>query len=319
MEIKSIGGEQGLIRMIERKPKNKNVLLGIGDDAAIIKTGKKLVLTTDLLVEDDHFSLNWSTPKQVGAKAMEVNVSDVAAMNAKPLYALISVCLKKSSNVEFVKGLYDGINSVAKKYNIDVIGGDFTHGEKVVVNIAMIGEPVGKPCLRKGAKPNDYIFVSGKTGESTAGLELFRKKVKGFKRIKKKHLEPKAELKKALQIGKIATSMEDVSDGIASEVKNICIQSKCGAEIFTDKVPIAADVKKAAEKLGKSALDFSLFGGEDFQLVFTVPKKNLVKAKKLGTLIGRITFGKKIFLVENCDKRNCKKKELKKAGYDHFA
>ena len=88
MKIKTIGGEQGLIKMIERKPRNKNVLLGIGDDAAIIKTGKKLVLTTDLLVEDDHFSLKWSTPKQVGAKAMEVNVSDVGAMNAKPLYAL---------------------------------------------------------------------------------------------------------------------------------------------------------------------------------------------------------------------------------------
>jgi len=314
MKIKSVGGEQGLIKMIKRKPKNKNVLLGIGDDAAIIKTGKKLVLTTDLLVEDDHFSLKWSTPKQIGAKAMEVNVSDVGAMNARPLYALVSVCLKKSSSVEFVKGLYTGINSVAKKYKIDVIGGDFTHGEKVVVNIAMIGELVGKPCLRKGAKQGNYIFVSGKTGESTAGLELFRKKVKGFKRIKKKHLEPKAELKKALKIGKIATAMEDVSDGIASEVKNICIQSKCGAEIFIDKIPIAADVKKAGEKLRKSALDFSLFGGEDFQLVFTVSKKNLNKAKKLGTLIGRITSGKKVFLVENC-----KKRELKKAGYDHFA
>ncbi len=314
MKIKSVGGEQGLIRIIERKPKNKNVLLGIGDDAAIIKTGKKLVLTTDLLVEDDHFSLKWSTPKQVGAKAMEVNVSDVAAMNAIPLYALISVCLKKSSSVEFVKGLYKGINSVAKKYKIDVIGGDFTHGKNVVVNIAMVGELVGKPCLRKGAKSNDYIFVSGKTGESTAGLELFRKKAKGFKRIKKKHLEPKAELKKALQIGKIATAMEDVSDGIASEVKNICIQSKCGAKIFTEKIPIALDVKKAAEKVGKSALDFSLFGGEDFQLVFTVNKKNFGNAKKLGSLIGRITSGKKIFLVEKGEK-----KELKKAGYDHFA
>ncbi len=314
MQIKTIGGEQALIKMIKRKPRNKNVLLGIGDDAAIIKAGKKVVLTTDLLVEDDHFSLKWSTPKQVGAKAIEVNVSDIAAMNASPLYALVSVCLKKNTSVEFVKGLYNGINSAAKKYGIDVIGGDFTHGEKIVINIAMIGEPVGKPVLRKGAKPNDYIFVSGKTGESTAGLELFRKKAKGFKRIKKKHLEPKAELKKALQIGKIATSMEDVSDGIASEVKNICAQSKCGAEIFTDKIPIAFDVKKAAERVGKNALSFSLFGGEDFQLVFTVGKKNLGKAKKLGTLIGRITSGKKIFLVENF-----KKSELKKAGYDHFA
>ncbi len=314
MRIKSIGGEFGLIQMIRRKPRNRNVLVGIGDDAAVVRPGKKLlVLTTDLLVEDDHFSLKWSTPKQIGAKAMEVNVSDVAAMNALPLYALVSVCLKKNSGVEFVQGLYRGIYSVAGKYDIDVIGGDFTHGKKVAINITMVGEAAGRLCLRSNAKAGDYIFVSGKIGHSTAGLELLRKKVRGFKRIKKRHLLPRAQLRKALRIGKIANAMEDVSDGLASEVKNICSESRKGAEIFLERVPISKEVKRAAKAVGKKAIDFALFGGEDFELVFTASRKNRKKAEKLGTLVGRITKGRKIYLVENG-----KKRLLKKAGYDHF-
>ncbi|MCX6799281.1 MAG: thiamine-phosphate kinase, partial [Candidatus Diapherotrites archaeon] len=263
-KLRSIG-EFGLIQMVKRKPRNRNVLVGIGDDAAVVRFGgKKLVWTIDMLVQDDHFSLKWSTPKQIGIKLMEVNVSDIGAMNAKPLYALISICLTKDTSVGFVKGLYEGIYSIARKYGIDVIGGDTTCGEKIVLDVTMIGEPAGKLCLRSSAKKGDCIFVSGKIGDSTAGLELLRHNVKGFARIKKEHLQPTAELRKALAIGKIANSMEDVSDGLASEVRNICNESKCGAEIFVDKVPIAPDVKKAAALLGKSALDWALFGGEDF-------------------------------------------------------
>jgi len=314
-KIKSIGGEQALIKLIKKKPRRKNVLLGIGDDAAVVKPGKKnLVLTTDMLVEGDHFSLKWSKPEQIGAKAVEVNVSDVAAMNAKPLYALISVCLKSDTSVEFVKGLYKGIYSSAKKYRVDVIGGDFTHGAKISVNIAMVGQSCGRLCLRSGAKPGDSIFVSGKIGDSAAGLQLFLKKTRGFSRVKKRHLEPKAQLKKALQIGKIANAMLDVSDGLASEVKNICSESKCGAEIFLEKIPIAEDVKKAAKAVGKNALDFALFGGEDFELVFTAGRKNRKMAKKLGSEVGKIIRGKKVFLV-----KNSKRVELRKTGYDHFA
>ncbi|MBN2067137.1 MAG: thiamine-phosphate kinase [Candidatus Diapherotrites archaeon] len=315
MKIKSIGGEQGLIQMIKRRPRNRAVLVGIGDDAAVVRPGrKKLVLTTDLLVEDDHFSLKWSSPEQVGKKAVEANVSDVAAMNAKPLYALVSVCLKKSATVEFVRGLYKGIYSAGKKYGVDVIGGDFTHGEKAVVNIAMVGEASGRLCLRSNAKNGDLIFVSGNIGGSTAGLELLRKGKRGFANVKKMHLEPKAQLGKALKIGSIANAMEDVSDGLASEVKNICRESGKGAEIFLEKIPISGEVKKAAKVLEKSAVDFALFGGEDFELVFTVPRKNRKRAERLGTEVGKITKGKKIYLVENG-----KKALLEKAGYDHFA
>ncbi len=314
-KIKKIGGEFGLIQAIRKKPALKSVLVGIGDDAAVVNVGgKKLVLTTDLLVEGDHFSLKWSSARQIGAKAVEVNVSDVAAMNAKPLYALVSLCLKRETSFEFVRELYKGIYAAAGKYGIEVIGGDFTHGENMAVNIALVGEATGRLCLRSGAKEGDLIFVSGGIGHSAAGLELLRKNFKGFKGIKKLHLEPKAQLGKALRIGKIAHAMEDVSDGLASEVRNICFESRCGAEIFAERIPITAGVRKAAKAVGKSALDFTLFGGEDFELVFTVGKRNLKKAGKLGTLVGRIIRGRKIYLVERG-----KKKELKRVGYDHFA
>ncbi len=315
MKIKSIGGEFGLIQLIRKEPKRRSVLVGIGDDAAVVKPGNRLlVLTTDLLVEGDHFRLDWSTPRQVGIKAMECNVSDVAAMNARPLYALVSVCLKRDASVEFVRELYAGINSVARKYEVDIIGGDFTHGEKAVVNVAVVGEAESNLCLRKNARPGDAIFVSGNLGASAAGLALLLKKARGFQRIKIKHLEPRAKLGKALRIGKIANAMEDVSDGLASEVRNICFESKCGAEIFAEKVPVAADVKRAGKKLGKSALDWAFFGGEDFELVFTVPPNKVRKARRLGKEVGRIVAGKKIFLVEKG-----KKRELKKVGYDHFS
>ncbi len=313
--IKSIGGETALIQMIKRKPKNKNVLVSIGDDAAVIKTGsERLVLTADQFVEDDHFSLKWSTPRQIGVKAMEASISDVLAMNATPLYALLCICLTRQSSVEFVKGLYNGINTVAKKYGVDIIGGDFTHGQKTVVSVTVVGRPNGKLCLRGNAKVRDFIFVSGCLGGSTAGLELLKKGIKGFGKVKQMHLEPKAQLKKAAEIGRIANALEDVSDGLASEARNICRESRKGAEIFLEKIPISREVKKAAKAVEKNAVDFALFGGEDFELVFTVSKKNLGKASKLGTLVGRVTNGRKIFLVEG-DNRT----ELKKAGFDHFA
>jgi len=315
MRIKSIGGELGLIRMIKRKPKRRGILVGIGDDAAVVKPGnKRLVLTTDLLVEGDHFSLKWSTPRQIGVKAIETNVSDIAAMNAKPMYALISVSLKKDTSVEFVRSLYSGIYASAKRYGIEVIGGDFTHGENIVVNVVLVGEAESNICLRRNAKPGDLIFVSGSIGGSAAGLELLRKRVRGFHDVKRAHLEPKAQLKKALRIGKIANAMEDVSDGLASEVRNICAESRCGAEIFIEKIPVSRRVRKAAKAVGKNAVDFALFGGEDFQLVFTVSKKKLSKAKNLGTLVGRIISKRKIYLV-----KGKRKSELNRAGYDHFA
>ncbi len=312
MKLKEIG-EMGLVKRIARKPWRKGVLVGIGDDAAVIRVGKKkLVVTVDSLVQDDHFSLKWFSPKQVGMKAIEVNVSDIAAMNAMPLYALVSLCLPRATPLKFVDGLYKGIYFTAGKYGIDIIGGNITHGKQIVVDATMIGEAKGRIPLRSNAKPGDAIIVSGKLGASTAGLRLFLRKKKGFAAVKRKHTESKAQLKKAHAIAKYSNAMEDCSDGLASEVRNICDASKCGAVLQWEKIPVSAETVKAAKALGKDGREFALFGGEDFELIATVPKRNLKKVK--GFVVGRIIKGKKIFL-----EKNGKKRLLKKAGYDHFA
>ena len=312
MKISRIG-EFGLIDRIKRKAKDKNVLVGIGDDAAVVKIGKKLaVFTTDALVEGDHFSLSYFTPEQVGMKAIEINVSDIGSMGASPKYALVSLALRKNMDVEFVDKLYKGMRKAADKYGIDIIGGNLTHANQIIVDIDLIGFVEKKKlCLRSNAKPGDFILVSGNLGASTAGLNLFLKKIKGYDNVKKKHLEPKAKLHKVKSFLKYINAMEDISDGLASEVSHICEQSKVGAVIYADNVPIKDEVRKAAKAVGKNALDYALYGGEDFELVFTVSEKNLSKVG--GFLVGEITKKKNVRIY-----KNSKESRLKKHGYDHF-
>jgi thiamine-monophosphate kinase len=140
MKIKEIG-EFGLIDRITKKPKHKDIVVGIGDDCAVVKTKKGLqVLTTDTLVEGDHFKREWFSPKQIGMKAIEINVSDVAAMGAIPKYVLVSLALPKDLDVEFVDGLYNGMWKTCDKYNIEIIGGNMTHSKQMVITITLIGE-----------------------------------------------------------------------------------------------------------------------------------------------------------------------------------
>jgi len=312
MKIKDIG-EFGLIDRITKKPRDKNVIVGIGDDAAVVKTKGLQVLTTDCLVEGDHFRTEWFTPKQIGVKSIEINVSDIAAMGAVPRYVLVSLALPKDLDVEFVEELYEGMWNVCDKYNIEIIGGNMTHCQQIVISIALTGEVDKKNlCLRNGAKPGDFIFVSGPLGNGRAGLRLFQNNFKGFEQVKKGYLEPKANLDRALKIAPYVNSMEDISDGLASEIKHICDESNCGAILYKDKIPISDQVRDFAKKLKEDEYDYALYGGEDFELVFTVSKDELDKVD--GFLVGEITKNKEI-------KLSYKGKEIPitEKGYDHFS
>lgn len=318
MRIKDIGGEFALIRRISRKIKDASVLTQIGDDTAVVKIGGKLLLLTiDSLVEDDHFSLHWSTPYQIGVKAMEINVSDIAANGGVPRYALISLCLRKDMEVEFVDELYKGIYSVAKRYGFEIVGGNLTHGKQIVIDVAMIGE-TKKPVLRSGAKIGDLICVTGDLGKSRAGLELFRHFGPDAKRfgVAKAHLEPRCRLKESQVISKFASAMIDVSDGLAPEVGHICEMSKVGAVVYKEKIPISKQTLAAAGLVKKDAFDFALHGGEDYELVFTLSEKNLKMLKrrfKNFSVAGKILAkGDGVYLLDKG-----KQKPLGK-GYDHF-
>jgi len=317
MKIKGIGGEFGLIERIKKNVRlfSKDVVVGIGDDSAALKYGKKyLLLKTDMLVQDVHFSLKHSTPEQIGAKAIEQNVSDIASMGGLPKYALVSLALPKNTDVDFVDGLYKGINKKSGKYKISVVGGDLSQSSKVMVGIFLAGFVENKYlALRSGAKISDLIFCSGNAGKSAVGLELLKNNKKG-KSIKT-HLEPECRLDLARKLVKTGiNSMIDVSDGVASEIGHICQESDVGAIIYADKIPMSKNTINDAKKLNKNPIDFALYGGEDFELVFTADKSKLNQFKKYDVkVIGEIVDKKYgIKLVKGGKKLNLGR------GFDHF-
>lgn len=311
-------GEFKLIKRIKNKAKlySKDVIAGIGDDAAVLKFDKDkyLLAKSSMLVEDVHFSMRYSTPEQISSRAIEQNVSDMAAMGGLPRFALISLALPKGIDIGFVDKLYKGINKKSEKYRIRLIGGDIISSEKVIMGISLMGFVEKKYlALRSGAKINDLIFCSGDVGESSTGLELLRRNLKG-KSIKK-HIEPESRLDLARELVKIGiNSMIDVSDGIASEVRHICSESCVGAIIYADKIPISKNTIKDSKKIKKNPLDFALYGGEDFELVFTASKSKLNRLKKYEvSVIGEIVDKKYgIKLVKNGKKLNLE------GGFDHF-
>ena len=317
MKISKIG-EFGLIERLKRKVKifSKDVIKGIGDDAAVLNYDKNnyMIFTTDMLVEDVHFSLKYFRPWQVGMKAIEQNVSDVASMGGIPKYALVSLAILKNTEVSFVEKMYDGINKASSKYKLNIVGGNISSSNKIIVDISMIGF-VEKKYLatRSNAKIGDLIFCSGNVGKSACGFELLKNRKSGIST--KFHLEPKSRLDLARKLAKIGVnSMIDISDGVAPEILHICNESKAGAKIFVDKIPISKSTETDAEKLGKNPYEFALYGGEDFELIFTTSKSKAKRLKNLNVkIIGEITNKK------NGIKFYKNKKIMKvKKGFDHF-
>ncbi len=298
-------GEFGLIKRIAEKERiadKKDIIAGIGDDAAVLKDKKNsyLLLTTDMLVENVHFNQK-ATPFQIGWKALAVNISDIAAMGGIPEYALISLGLRKNTALKFIDELYRGIRTLAQKFEVQILGGDTVASSKIVVNIALIGEVEKKYLtLRKGAKPGDKIYITGRLGGSITGKHLsFIPRVREARYLVK-NFHP--------------TAMIDISDGLLSDLTRICEASDIGAKIYQQKIPLS---KKAI------SLQNALTGGEDFELLFTHPPSissppHLMvgenKEKVSMTQIGEITKNTRIILLDEKGKTVF----LKKRGYDHF-
>ncbi len=305
-------GEFGLIdRLASKIGSGKDVVKGIGDDCAVLD-GEDLytLVTTDMLVSGDHFNRRWQTPKQIGWKSMVANVSDVAAMGGYPVWALVSMALPDDVDLEYMDSLYEGMIAASEKYELTIIGGDTTHGDLLVINIVIIGKVEKENlCLRGDARVGDLICVTGDLGKSWAGLDLLRAGVQGYTEY---HLEPSCRLDEGRQLAKHVGAMIDVSDGLASEVLHICEQSGVGAEVHKDKIPISQRTREAAEKIGKDPYFWALSGGEDFELVFTLPRSEIDMIKDVSyTVVGRIIDDGR-YLVDG-DERS----ELS-GGYDHF-
>ncbi|MBI2108370.1 thiamine-phosphate kinase [Candidatus Woesearchaeota archaeon] len=317
MKIKEMS-ETEVIEMIRRKVKVKisNVKMGIGDDCAVLEHSKTeyLLAKTCTLVDNVHFSLEYFTPEQVGMKAVESAVSDIAAMGGRPDYCLAAIGIPHDFDSSFIDGLYGGMLSSASGYGISLIGGDVSSSPNFFISISMLGTVARKQLVtRSGARKGDMILCSGGLGGSAAGLGLLRKKAKGSSIMR--HLEPKARHDLAQKLAKAGiTSMTDISDGLAPEIRKLCASSGTGAVIYADKIPISSSTKNDAKKLGMNPLDIALYGGEDFELVFTAAKNKLDSLRKFGVkVIGKIVDKKNG--IKLLDKNRLQALE---SGFDHF-
>ncbi|MFW5898263.1 MAG: thiamine-phosphate kinase [Candidatus Saliniplasma sp.] len=310
MKIEELG-EFGLIeRLAENIGSKEGLVQGIGDDCAVLGDGDLYtLLTTDMLVSGDHFNRDWHTPRQIGRKSIVVNISDIAAMGGYPEWGLISIAIPDDVDVEYIDEIYSGMLDASEEYGLTIIGGDTTHGDILVVNVVVIGK-VEKDnlSLRSDAEVGDLICVTGDLGKSWAGLDLLRAGKEGYTSY---YLEPECRLKEGRKLSRHVNAMIDVSDGLASEVNHICRKSGVGALVYKDKVPISEKTRGAAKSVDKDPMFWALSGGEDFELVFTIPKSKLSFIDEIDHIIvGEITE-EGVYLVDG------EKTELK-GGYDHF-
>jgi len=301
----------------------------IGDDCAVLPKDSKsdLVITTDLLVEDIDFRLDWTTPEFLGHKALAVSLSDVAAMGAKPIWAMLSIGIPEPVwKTNFVEKFYEGWFALAKKFNIELVGGDVSKTpDKIVIDSIAAGEvKKGKAVLRSGAKAGDSIFVTGKLGGASSGLKLLenmeRLEDSNCRNLLLSQLQPNPQSRIGQIIGEenLATAMIDLSDGISSDLAHLCRESKVGAKIYADKIPFPEEINSIAESFDEK-LHYALHGGEDFELLFTVNPKNIFRVENAlknseFSSIGEVTanVGTIELIVNN------KKEILEPKGFRHF-
>jgi thiamine-monophosphate kinase len=286
------------------------VQVGIGDDAAVIKSSSnKLVATVDMAVEDIHFNKKWSSPFQIGAKLTTANLADIFAMGAIPKYLLVAAGISELDNSETVTELAKGIRSVADKFEVTVIGGDLSKSEKMTLSITALGELSGQPILRSGARVGDLIYLSSLTGLSAAGLAILNRELDRPRYVVEAHLNPK--LVAPDKLIKVATSMCDVSDGLATDAAHLSYASNVNFNLSKDLISQAADFKDLAElakELNEDVFDWILTGGEDHFFLATVGKEN--ESNELGIQIGSVGKGEGKLLLDGV--------EIKKTGYQHF-
>jgi thiamine-monophosphate kinase len=317
-------GERRMISRIRRafgEPRS-DILLGIGDDAALVKAPSSLLLTTDILVEDEDFRRDRGPARLLGRKALNVNLSDIAAMGGRPLHALVGLAMPGDVDETWLRQFMAGIRSAARESGVALVGGDLSRADKIMISVTVTGE-ARSPVTRSGARAGDAVFVSGTLGDAAQGFRLLEKggltgRSRGAGRLIRAFLDPapRLELGALLARRKLASAMIDVSDGLSVDLAHICEESRVGAEIEASRIPISAALKR----FSRDPLESALNGGEDFELLFTVGPAKLAAvgglSRKFGlTRIGRVTADKRLFLVVP-DK---KKKPLRAKGFEHFS
>ena len=350
MEISELG-EFGLIERLAKEitTKNASTLKGVGDDCAVLAPteGMRQVVTTDLLMEGVHFDLTYVPLRHLGYKAVMVNLSDVFAMNAQPRQITVSLALSSKFCVEDIDELYAGMSMACEKWGVDIVGGDTTASlTGLAISITAIGEARPEDIvLRSEAKPTDLICVSGNLGAAYMGLQLLeREKIiyneqvekarkkqmellrdaqpdfSGREYLLERQLKPEArgDIINALrEAGIHPTSMIDISDGLSSELIHICHQSRTGCRIYEERLPLDYETAAMAEELNLNVSTCALNGGEDYELLFTVPltQNDAVSSVKDVHVIGYVTEADKGLALIT---RDGGEHQLKAQGWNHL-
>lgn len=333
-------GEFGLIRHLTEgiELKNDSSKYGIGDDAAVLSypVSREVLITTDLLLEGVHFDLTYVPLKHLGYKSAVVNFSDIYAMNGTPRQITVSLGVSKRFSVEDMEALYAGIRLACEEYGVDIIGGDTTSSlTGLTISITCIGDvEKGQVVYRNGAQETDLICVSGDLGAAYMGLQLLEREklalkdsdgdiqpdFAGREYLLERQLKPEARrdiIEKLRQAGIHPTAMMDISDGLSSELLHICTQSKVGCRIYEEHIPLDYQTAVMAEELNMNVTTCALNGGEDYELLFTVPIADHEKVSEIEgiRLIGHVT---KPELGCALITRDGQEFELKAQGWNHL-
>ena len=332
-------GEFGLIdRLTENMPIfNASTLTAVGDDAAVMDYGadKEVLVSTDMLLEGVHFDLTYMPLKHLGYKSAIVNFSDIYAMNGTPRQLVVGLGISKRFTVEHMEALYAGLRTACEAYGVDLVGGDTTASRAgLVISATVIGAaPKGSVVRRSGAKPTDLICVSGDLGAAYMGLQVLeREKVAsandreftpdfaGKEYLIERQLKPEARRDIVMELaeaGILPTSMIDVSDGLSSELLHLCKASKTGCRVYEDRIPIDYQTAVMAEELNMNLVTAAMNGGEDYELLFTVP---LTAHEAVSKLKGVRVIGHMSPEEQGCAMigRNGEEIELRAQGFQHM-
>lgn len=321
--------------------RRRDVRIGIGDDAALLKVDRDIVITTDVLVEHEDF-LPGAEPSSLGRRVLAVNLSDLAAMGATPLHALLSLGLPKRTDPSWLSAFFRGVKETANEYGVAIVGGDLSASRVLFASITAIGRPSKKGVLtRRGAKPGDSLFVSGTLGAAAAGLELLLSGYKltpenglrapggrrvpetrshEIKRLIRHQIDPRpmVELGRALADARLASAAIDLSDGLGRDLHRLCRASGVGATLDAASLPIDSALPALADLLDTDAERTALYGGEDFGLLFSVPSRKIPAVQRLANRfalrrIGSIDGSGRVLIRGPRGVR-----PLLDAGFDHF-
>jgi thiamine-monophosphate kinase len=308
-----MAGELDVIRYLQKRfpGRRSEVLKGIGDDALVFRDG--YVISTDSFFEKTHFDLSYYSFYDLGYHTMAAGLSDIAAMGAAPIAALISLFVSRKIGIKAIRELYDGFDELARKFKCDISGGDIVKSHTFGLTITVIGS-AKRPLLRSGARPGDKLYVSNFLGLAEAGRIVLHEKlpVSQYPEAVKKHLYPEPRIKEAFALGKYATSCIDTSDGLSTDAFHLAEESQVKIIIDTEHVPIHPEVGKLCSMRGLDPMRFILSSGEDFELLFTAPK--LTKIARVTIFrVGRVAKGVGLY-ISACGRE----RPIKPSGYEHI-